>query len=1446
VATMGRMVQSRAAVAGILMVFAVVAVFISSGDHTSVAEDTSADHIQVSSAMSADDKKAAAEFMKDDSFWGAVKDDEIEPESTLLDKPKHELKKKGPNTVVDKKKEEAMVATVDEEEKESISDAQKSCNDAKKKVRDKGAVLSKEKRKKLGDMVQRLCDKVKQGENKMITDDEKKLAKKTGTMVETTKKIETSEESIDAEKALFKTGVGDQKVTGAQADKDAKNQATAKALNREAQGQLEKDTKTADKACETAKQAVKDAKAKGKAEDAVSLEAKAKKYCEKLHGAVAHEKQMIKKDVEMTALGKEGPDEDDGAANQMEADTAIQQVKTMAETKCTEAKEAADQAPEAKQKKAKAAAKELCARVRALVKAEITKISGVVAAHSSGHVVVIGKEGALDSESGEAAQAIASIKQQVAQACDGAMAKVESAPKEAQAQLKVEASRLCDEVKAKAAVVVEKLEAKAAAEGDSVSAEAAPAGESIECTNAKKMVDDAKDSKKQEAEALAFEICNKKQSAPSMTETADDVVPEDESSQDAREKAVQTIDAKGDKACKDAQHMAKKAGTAKARKMAEEACATVKKVEDQAAKKFGVEAPAHSVDDAMPEETAEDATKPSKEEAAAQIATIKQQGDAECEKAKKMAKDAGKPELGIEACKKVKMIEEKAQKQFGLDASSAGSDETPMDATGGDDADESAQAKAAKQAAADLIKKKGDAECAKAMGMVSKMSDSNPNKKTAAAMAKKACTDVKAMEAHAQDEADGKLTPEEQAAKMKKKKDAAVQVVEDKVNDACSDAMEKAQNSDDPDNSIAKAEALCDKLQAQGQKALKKIAPDVASKIKTVSESSVSGNDSESAMSDDSDDGLVTSKVYKTKSMEKTAQKQESQVIKAVKEAVTPDFEEEVATEMKTATDEIGKGDEMAGQGKTEKPMVEKVNPSQAKPLGKMPKKEVVKLETKVQKVEQSEAETKATAAEECKKAKHKVRDIEGTASQEERSKAAEAAIKFCEATDKAVREMEAEDNKKIGEMASKEAQKYGLKVSKVSDSHSKAVNDHTTTAVAAETKVFKKNIGSHAADDMSDPKAGTKVAKNEAMAKALDKKLDESKATIVKNLSEQKAKVDAQCAKAKASIKAMGGSPSKADARAAKLEKAIAFCKKAEGILAAEKKKDFKGLEDVKEKEYKSLGLKTSKEKAMETKAKAEATAHPEKVIAMDKEIVKISEEEEDKANDEAEKQEKKAGFVDGAAHEKETSGPAKADLEVATTTMAKSEDDMKVKVAQMCKQMKDKVENVKDPKKQAKSMKEATAFCQKGKELLKQQVKKDEAALAAAGIQTKVSKEDSKAAKKARIIAAEEAATKAETHIKKANEERIAKKTKELKDAEGAKIEDLAFQREKEIAEENIKKRAALPKPKPETPEEEKKIKEELAQNKEASKIMKNLVSNKKALAMIEDVLSEFEAMA
>ena len=141
---------------------------------------------------------------------------------------------------------------------------------------------------------------------------------------------------------------------------------------------------------------------------------------------------------------------------------------------------------------------------------------------------------------------------------------------------------------------------------------------------------------------------------------------------------------------------------------------------------------------------------------------------------------------------------------------------------------------------------------------------------------------------------------------------------------------------------------------------------------------------------------------------------------------------------------------------------------------------------------------------------------------------------------------------------------------------------------------------------------------------------------------------------------------------------------------------------------------------------------------------------------------------------------------------------------------------------------------------------MKKDEAALAAAGIQTKVSKEDSKAAKKARIIAAEEAATKAETHIKKANEERIAKKTKELKDAEGAKIEDLAFQREKEIAEENIKKRAALPKPKPETPEEEKKIKEELAQNKEASKIMKNLVSNKKALAMIEDVLSEFEAMA
>ena len=31
---------------------------------------------------------------------------------------------------------------------------------------------------------------------------------------------------------------------------------------------------------------------------------------------------------------------------------------------------------------------------------------------------------------------------------------------------------------------------------------------------------------------------------------------------------------------------------------------------------------------------------------------------------------------------------------------------------------------------------------------------------------------------------------------------------------------------------------------------------------------------------------------------------------------------------MKTATDEIGKGDEMAGQGKTEKTMVEKVDTS--------------------------------------------------------------------------------------------------------------------------------------------------------------------------------------------------------------------------------------------------------------------------------------------------------------------------------------------------------------------------------------------------------------------------------------------------------------------------------------------------------------------------------------
>lgn len=618
------------------------------------------------------------------------------------------------------------------------------------------------------------------------------------------------------------------------------------------------------------------------------------------------------------------------------------------------------------------------------------------------------------------------------------------------------------------------------------------------------------------------------------------------------------------------------------------------------------------------------------------------------------------------------------------------------------------------------------------------------------------------------------------------------------------------------------------------------------SKIKTVSESSVSGNDSESAMSADSDDDsdAISAKIYKNKGVEKAAEKQESQVIQAVNKMDSPDFQESVATEMKTATEEIGKGDEMPGDAKTETPTVEKVDISHAKALGKMPKKEVVRLEMQVRRVEQKELTTKANAQAECKKAKHKVRDDDGSASQEARMKAADAAIKFCEASDKAVKEMEAEDEKHIGETVAKEAKKYGLKVSKVGGDSAEADSKDSkpTTAVEAEDAVFKSNIGV-AADEMSDPKAGTKLAKHEAMAKQLDKKLDESKATIVKNLSEQNAKVEAQCSKARASINALSGKK-KADARAAKLERAIAFCKKAEAILSAEKKKDFQGLEDVREKEYKSLGLESPQSAALKKEAEAEAKAHPEKVIAMDKEMVKISKEEEANANSQAEKQEKKEGFVDGAAP---VSEDQEADKDQVVTQMSKSEDTMKVKVAVMCKQMQDKVETLTNPKKQAKSMKEATAFCLKAKGLLAKQVKKDEAALGSGMKQeATMDKEDSKQAQKARIMKAEEAATSAESHLKKASEDQIAKRTKELKKATGAKIEDLAYKREQAIAEESIKKRAAMAPKKPETAEEQKKIHEELANNKHAQKIMKSLMANKKALAMIEDVLSEFEAMA
>merc|ERR1711871_1067068 len=98
---------------------------------------------------------------------------------------------------------------------------------------------------------------------------------------------------------------------------------------------------------------------------------------------------------------------------------------------------------------------------------------------------------------------------------------------------------------------------------------------------------------------------------------------------------------------------------------------------------------------------------------------------------------------------------------------------------------------------------------------------------------------------------------------------------------------------------------------------------------------------------------------------------------------------------------------------------------------------------------------------------------------------------------------------------------------------------------------------------DINDKK-GLHDAKTGEEKVELDKQIKTAKAGIDKHLEEEADDVHEACAKAKDQIKQLDGKH-QADERMAHLEKAIKFCKKANSVLAEEKKEDYGQLDKVK-----------------------------------------------------------------------------------------------------------------------------------------------------------------------------------------------------------------------------------------------------------------------------------------
>jgi hypothetical protein len=499
--------------------------------------------------------------------------------------------------------------------------------------------------------------------------------------------------------------------------------------------------------------------------------------------------------------------------------------------------------------------------------------------------------------------------------------------------------------------------------------------------------------------------------------------------------------------------------------------------------------------------------------------------------------------------------------------------------------------------------------------------------------------------------------------------------------------------------------------------------------------------------------------------------------------------------------------------------VVEKKIPDVAKvkkPIGKMPAKVANQLANEVHTVEESQVENEAKADALCAMAKKKVRDADGVSTADARSHGVEVALKFCHETRAQIAKQTAKDAQVLGKLAKHEAAKYGLKVVKMKGGNS----GEEPSQVQAEKKLFSQTIGKDA--DFMTTKKGLKEAKNEAVHRALKKKLTQVKAKMAAHLAKEQAKVDAACKAAKDNVKKLGGKAN-AEARSHHLTLALKFCKKAQGLVAQERKQDAIAMKKVKAQvegqiaRSNPIAAQTSSDKAQTKKT-------------LQKDAKKLVEKKEAKAMQKVERVKQHA-----------------------LKEMSTTEGAMKVKAAAMCKAMKDKVKalHTKNAANHKMALKQAKQFCKQARSLLAQEAKMDRAALHK-GMQKKTSLKYhmKKLSNKEKMMKAEKEATAMATHLHRKRIAKLKAKKKALKLATEKKIEKLAIKREQMIAKQELKKLHAKGGKldiahKNLTASQKSAVQKQMKNNKACKNIMKNLMRTKQSMELIDEVLDEFSMM-